>query len=497
MAQPSYPVATHHWTMEYLHFLQQRGYLNELHPTRLPWQYAEIQQAISSINVDELSATERHWYTLLADYYQTKEPAFFSFQSDGIVRRYNSDREELLRPHRNGKPVTPALRGGVLFGYESWAVRTGVTIDLAYAQDPDGLDVTHRLLGRTEDYFVAYYSDRLEIQFGRFDRHWGIWNRPAAGLSDNPRSYDAVSFRFGTRRFSVSSIWGQLDNLAATGSYFSRDRFEPGAKRRFISMHRFDWAVRPNLHLTFFEGVIYAGEQTGIELEYMNPLPIWAISQDGDPKNVYANLVIGAMGWWQYQNWTVHGEFFLDDIVVNERQEAQALRNFKPAAMAIMLNVQKAGIFDEFDAGGGFQLVSSTSYRSELFQGQWTYAQRGLGVNFSDYVQIDGFLRWHATRFVPGLQIEPYFEQLLQGEGDVRMPQSVTMPNGQNIPLVLSGTVSQYTRLALRTRYRYASYWAELDWGVNVLLNRYHREGFDETLFIGRITVGGSLEVRR
>ncbi len=486
-----------HWSMEYLSLLQSRGFVNDLHPTQLPWQYAEIQNAISRINPDELSAVERYWYETLTAHYLRDSDHNYAFDSEVKLSRYNSDREELLRPRGQGRSLTPAARVGVRYSYQNWSVRTGLTVDLAYAQDPDGLDLSHRLLGRTEDYYLMYHSPRLSVSFGRYDRHWGVWNRPAAMLSNNPRSFDAVSFRFGGKRFSVSSIWGQLDNLSATGSYFSRDRFEPGAKRRFISLHRFDWSPLPNLRFSFMEGVIYAGEQTGVELEYMNPLPLWVISQDGDPKNVYANLVIGGMAWWQFRDWTFHGEVFLDDIVVNEREEAQARRDFKPAAMALVLHAERTGILDEFDIGGGYQLVSSTSYRSELFMGQWTYAQRGIGTNFSDYVQIDAFIRWHAGRYVPGLMIEPYIEHLLQGEGDVRLPQSVTMPDGQNIPFVLSGTVAEHLRLAIRARYRYQSYWAELDWGVNQISNRDHIQGFEENLFIGRITIGGSLEIRR
>ncbi len=484
-------IDTSHWSNHYIRNLQERGALEKLHPTNTPWTYGEVRRALNATDSDDLDRIARRWYDQLKDYFQGDE-----IESDvriggelaGRATRINSDRVDPLRPIGEGEPLLPGAHVRTYMESGHVAAQAGVTVDLEYLHDPDAVDVTHRLLGRPEHFYVGYDGDWVGFYAGRFSQHWGQPGSPAGAVTDNPRPYDRLSFRIGGKRLALRSFVGELDNLGPRGSFFDRESFEEDVIRRYISMHRLDWRPSPNFALTVYEGVVYAGDNTSFSLQYVNPLQFMAIAQDSDPKNEYANLMMGGMVWWRFGPGVFWADFMLNDIVVDNRAELAARNDLKPTATTWSAGLTLNGLHPEFDLDLRGQMVSTTAYRPQLFRGQWTYAQRGLATNFGDYIQTGIEVGWYADRLTPGLEIRPGIEVLLQGEGDIRMPLAINEPNIDQLPLVLGGTVEQTVRPYLSMRYQSGTrFWVEADIGVNHITNRGHTEGFTETPVIGMI----------
>lgn len=465
--------------------------MQQLHPTNTPWTYGEVRRAIDKVNRDDLDHIALRWLDLLEEYFsgsEVEEDFRIGGELSGRATRINSDRIDPLRPTGLGEPLLPGAHVRAYMESGSIAAQTGMTVDTEYLHDPDAVDVTHRLLGRPEHFYVGYDGDWVGFHAGRFSQHWGQPGSPAGAVTDNPRAYDRLSFRVGGKRLALRSFVGELDNLGPGGSYFDRESFEQDVIRRYISMHRLDWRPSPDFALTFYEGVIYAGYNTSLSLQYINPLQLMVIGQDSDPKNEYANLVIGSMVWWRFGPGVLWAEFMLDDIIVDDRADLITHRDIKRAATAWSGGVTLTGIHPEFELDLRGQMISATSYRSELFRGQWTYAQRGLATNFGDYIRTTFELGWYADRFVPGLEVRPGVDVLFQGEGDIRMPLSINEPDIESLPLVLGGTVEQTIRPYLSLRYQPdPRFRVEADIGWNHIENRGHIEGYSESPVIGMI----------
>lgn len=484
-------VDTGHWSNHYIRNLQERGALQQLHPTNTPWTYGEVRSALNKIDRDELDHIAQRWVDQLDEYFQRDEvenEVRIGGNFAAWATRINSDRVNPLRPKGQGEPLLPGAHLRTYMESGRVAAQAGVTVDLEYLYDPDAVDVTHRLLGRPEHFYVGYSGDWVGFYAGRFSQHWGQPGSPAGAVTDNPRAYDRLSFRIGGKRLALRSFVGELDNLGPSGSYFDRESFQQDVIRRYVSLHRVDWRPTPDFALTFYEGVIYGGYNTSFSLQYVNPLQFMVIGQDSDPKNEYANLIIGSMMWWQFGPGVLWAEFMLDDIVVDNRAELIARNDLKPAATTWSAGLTLTGLHPEFDLDLRGQMVSSTAYRSELFRGQWTYAQRGLATNFGDYIRTSMELSWYADRLTPGLEIRPGVDLLLQGEGDIRMPLAINEPNIDQLPLVLGGTVEETVRPFVSMRYQpVPRFWVEADIGLNHIRNRGHIEGYSETPVIGMI----------
>ncbi len=489
--------------------LQSRGHLLALSPITRPYTEGAVRSALAELPTSGLSVPEQFWARMLRQrlgegVVEGKDVIGGTFE--GGARLTTTQRADLMRPlsHRDVRsgdeliyartadavlPVGDLLfqtRGALDFFIERGPVfaQLGAEHDLAYEDDPDGLDVQRRSFIRSEDSYLTFNSDWATVLLGRTTRHWGDYYGAGLLVSDNPRSYDQLGFTLGGRYLTITSLVGELDALGGDGVFDGRtgdgETFNmPDAEkvRRFVSAHRLEYRPSARLAISVEESIIFSDPGAGFSLRYLNPLHPYLLESDNTPKNDENNLLLAGTLRWQPGLWTLQGQAMLDDF--------DLYSGIEPVAASLDLRVARAALTSILDVRTGLTVVTRRAYSTSQPPGKYLFAQRGLATNFSDYVHAEAHADVHlmggALRLTPGLLL------LWQGDGDPREPWPVNPDQGG--PDVLLETSIRTIRGAVAARYQPVAWaFAEADLGLNRSLG--------DTRFEGVVSFGVRLEER-
>jgi hypothetical protein len=500
-------INTRDWPYELIERLQTRGYLLTLNPTDLPYSRKEVRDALQQVDVTALGTPEEQWHRQLADAVYPREPNLDSMRVGGLVtggaRRSSSDRLNVLEPTGDGEPALTRFQFNAYLEWESWIGHAGATLDSFYEIDPDGISTDGRFDLRSEEGYVGYNGTWVEVYLGRFDNHWSAHDRRGGLLTDNPRSFDQVQFRLGNESLSFQSILGVLDNMDPD-STFTGGAFGAGATRRYAFFHRLNWSPTPTLKLSLMEGEIYHSPSAGISLRNLNPLQAIFFESTNEPRLNDSNLMVGGAVWYQAGPVTLYVQSMLDDILVGDNEDRKRSGEYYPPIYTINGSATWAGVTDQLDVGAEVDVVSANSYRTDNRADEWSYLQRGLATNFSDYVRLEGHATWYPT---PSLKVEPALTLYRKGEGDFRQLR-ITYDSGPGgaIPSVLTGTVERTVRPSVSVRYQpidlglfgderavRVSAWVDADMGVNVITDAGHAQGRSDRRFVGLFRLFGQV----
>lgn len=501
-------INTRSWEYEYIKRLQQRGFMLQLNPTDLPYAVKDIRQALEAVDDNQLSEKEQRWMNQLQKSVKSRPANIDSMRVgatfEGGARRSSSGRLDVINPGSEAKPILPRVELKSYLEWKNWIGQAGVTFDWFYDVDPVGLDQGRRLYMRSEDVYFGYNSEKLDIYVGRFNNHWSVFDRQGGFLTDNARSFDQIQFTFGSDKLSFSSILGELDNMDAD-STFDGQAFELGAVRRYAFLHRLDWSPIPNLKLSFIEAELYFSQTASIQMRNLLPLHFLFFESYNKPMNNNSNLMLGGSVWYQTGAWVFFIQGMLDDLVVEDRQELREENKLIPTTYTINSSITVSDIANSFDMGIEADLVGSNSYRSNRYQDQWTFAQRGLATNFSDYVRSKVYATFYPDWF-EGLKVEPAVTLYLKGTEDLRDLRTSTEPDGSQIPGILAGTVERTWRPSLYLCYQPMgsllgdpsnevrfNFWLDADMGVNFVENHHNIEGATNRDFVGLFRLFGQV----
>jgi hypothetical protein len=507
-AQDHRLINTHDWAYEFIQNLQRRGHLLDLNPTDLPYTTGAVRRAVQQVDTTALSSVEWRWYRQLADAFAPRGPNLDSMRVGGTVtagaRGSSSERLNVLNPAGDADPALPRAQVTGYLEWGPWIGQAGATFDRFYETDPDGLDVARRLQSRSEEVYVGYNSSYVDVYLGRFDNHWSVHGRRGGFLTDNPRSFDQVQFELGTETLSFQSILGTLDNMTADSTFTGDDRGRLGTVRRYAFFHRLDWSPTPSLTLSLIEGEIYHSPTAGLSLRNLIPLHAIVLESANKPRTADSNAMIGGAVWWQPGPLTLYAQGMLDDILISRREERKRTGEFYPAVYTVNGSATWAGVTDRIDVGADIDVVSANSYRTDNRADEWSYAQRGLATNFSDYVRLAGHATWYPA---PGLELEPALTWYRKGEGDFRRLRITYAPGpGGAIPSVGTGTVERTLRPSVSVRYQPVALglfddgsdarvqaWIDANLGVNFVENADHVDGATDRRFVGLVRVFGQI----
>ncbi len=491
-AQNNRLINTHNWQYEYIKRLQQRGYLLELNPTKLPYTFGDISDALNKIDPVYLNKLEKRWYRILRKSFWPRPANVDSMRVGGFfgtaLRHSGSARLNVINPKGKGKVVLPRARIDAYLEWGKWIGQAGLTFDWFYNIDPVGLNTARRLYTRSEDVYFGYNGDKLRVYIGRFDNQWSVYGRMGSFLTDNPRSFDQIQLKFGTPKLSFSSILGVLDNMSLdhgfTGHAFGKD-----AIRRYIFFHRLDWSPIPNLKLSLLEGELYFSRTAGISIRNLIPLHIMLFESGNKPMNNNSNVMLGTSIWYHTGIWTLFLQGELDDFYVEPT-------NY-PIPFALNSSIISSGLANRFDLGLELDMVATNAYRSNRYQDQWTYAQRGLATNFSDFIRTELYGAYYPS-WLPGVTLKPALTFYWKGTQDLRELRTPKLPDGSPMPVILAGTVARTVRPSLDIRYQPMgttlfnssndvrfNFWLDANMGANFVMNAGHQEGVINRRFMG------------
>jgi len=460
---------------ELIERLQRRGHLAQLNPSLRPYSYRALRSAIELLDASKLVGTESEWYSqinALIGQRDDSEELITRFGISAAMMQSSSKRYDPLRPLGTKPHVDPRAEFSAVMVWQNVVAASGLTHDMFYDRDPDGLDLVNRFFIRGENTYLGYSSRFFDLYVGRFGTHWNRVGIEAPLIGDDVMQYDKIAIRVGSERLSLNSIYGELDNLDSLGVFSGRG-FKSGNVRRFVFAHRVDWKPVPTLTLSIFEGDLISGANAGLSLRYLQPFHVVFFEQDNTPKNYENNLMVGTGFHYTKGRVSATGQFILDDIVILDRKTVEEEGRLEPATSQTTLLVTVGGVKPNLDLGIAGSLISSMSYRTDQKEGQWTYAQHSLATPFADYAHIKVFADWYADHLTTGLTLKPALHVLAQGTGDFRSDFDKSYDSGRLLPSFLSGTETITIRSALGVDYRLYNVWIDQDgnskgWEFNI-----------------------------
>lgn len=471
---------------EYLTRLQRRGHLRELHPTALPYRYAEVGAALARLDRAGLDPAEVRWVTLLEQMlalpHDTTRAQIGGSLAAGLAASSNR-RLHPLRFLEAGTWVYPNAALHLFLEQRRTVAEMGLRFDTWYDRDPDGLDAVKRIMTRSDHSYLGFAGGLATVYLGRFRNHWGQHGTAAPVVSENPRSYDQLHLRLGGERLALYSLLGELDSITGDGRFTGEagdDSVRSGSERRYLAAHRLDWRPTRNLGLTLLEATLYSGPNSGPSLRYLNPLHPVVIELDNRPKNDENNGLVAAMLWAQTGAFTLYGQLMVDDF--------DFLNGTEPTSFAFSGSLYRAG--RRADLGLTVEAVAARTYNALQPEGRYHYLLRGLGTQFNDYVALG----LHADLYaVPGLILTPRLDWLLQGAGTWQQPFPPS-----DVGAILTGTVARTVRASVQGLYQPdPRWWIRFDAGPSLLYDTNHVAGQRQTRWIGQLEVGARLSLNR
>jgi hypothetical protein len=469
--------------------LQRRGHLLMLNPTLRPYSYRALRSGLESVDASMLKGVELEWYSQLNALMGQNDDSselVTRFGVSAAMMQSSSKRYDPLRPLGTTPYADPRAEFSAVMGWQNVVAASGLTHDMFYDRDPDGLDLVNRFFIRGENTYLGYSSRFFDLYIGRFGTHWNRVGIEAPLIGDDVRQYDKIALRVGSERLSLHSIYGELDNLDSVGVFSGRG-FKAGNVRRYVFAHRVDWRPISALTLSVFEGDLVSGANASLSMRYLQPFHVVFFEQDNTPKNYENNLMVGAGIHYTNGRVSATGQFILDDIVILNRTTVKEEGRLEPATSQTTLLVTVGGVQPNLDVGIAGSLVSSMSYRTDQKEGQWSYAQRSLATPFADYAHIKVFADWYADHVATGLTLKPALHLLAQGTGDFRDDFNKSYASGRLLPAFLSGTETITIRPSLGVDYRLFNLWIDqhgtsqgwefnitADIGLNFIQNNKH-----------------------
>lgn len=454
---------------------QSHGLLGALNPTSLPYTYWEVLAALEdSVDLQES--------TLLKGIREVIEPlagphTLGAFLRPGMNTTSNG-RLDPLRVVDRGMHLFPFGDLGMHWQQGSLVAQTALRHDMYWEFDPDGLDATLRAYMRTHEAYVGIMGPHASLFVGRIATHWGTATGPGLLLSQNARAFDGLHLSLGGPSLSVRALIGELDSITGDGRFTGTagdDSVRSGSERRWMAVHRLDWKVSDRLRLSFMEGALFSGPSTGLSLKYLNPAQLLVLAVDNRPKNDENNAFLAVGLWARPGRWTVETQLMLDDLDLLLGQEGSSFA----FEMGVTRPLGSVLLASQFTA------VASRTYNTFQPEGRWTYLDRGIATQFSDFVFGSLGATWHHPE--GSLRLEPYGAVLLQGERDLRDPYRYDDTFGT----ILVGQVERTVRVAVRTGLRVGGWgYASVDAGLNHVQNEGHLPGKQRTLAVVTATLG-------
>ena len=515
---------------EYIHQLQDRGHLLELHPTDMPYRYDELHEALEGVTEYEFSGVQAQWIRHLRERIglNASEKPVLDLRGGSYLQVNNSERDHMYRPSDDIAYVWPMIELAPGIRYQGWVVQGHARFEYYEDRNIDGLDAVNRFWVRNEETYVGYSNEFLEVYGGRALNHWGVYGQSSGLVSDHSVTYDQVKINVGTKHLQLSSVMGYLDNLKSDDVFNGDTREDPLSVKRYLFAKRLDWRPREHLMFSYRESLIFSGWDAVPQPKYMFPGYIGFFQADNAPQNDFINYLTGIAFWGQFGGGRVHGDGFaksgaksgaksqsssqniltlhteviIDDIIFfRERRGIDERSNFN-----VFFNAAYALSQRPLTLQLNAEMVSSQSYNTDQAQGRYLYLGRGIATQFNDYVFGEFRTQLFLDGKLQGLRVSPYLGGLLQGE-QVIDKEFIGSPLTQKdkdpdelepVPdFVLSGVVQETFRAGVEWVYYSPAergwkkgWWLRGDVGLNVMRNLGNVVGNDQTRPVGMIELG-------
>ena len=468
-------ISTDSWVYDALTQLKTRGYLRGLDPLAQPYTRDEVRRALATTDSTTLPSNLRHYYRLL--HQELGDTAALGFAAYAGAHVSSTRRLDPLLPLRAERKM---IHAWPYYSPEGWAEKSVFAIDIRLYHDlwyegccnhgdPDGRDPGGiEVFNRTDNAYLSVAHPLGTFVVGRFHHNWAPLGMRGLMISDVATTYPQIALDVGGKHLAMRYFLGELDSLHATYRYIAANQVE----------YRND-----NFSIAVAEAKVFGFANQGIRLRELDPVELIFFDQDQQPYNGVSNGIVSGTLWWHTGGTTIRGEGMLDDIDVTPPPG----RKREPTLFALGGGVHNTSLVPSVELALDYEVVSAYAFRTPYQnRDQWSFFQRGVGANFSDYDRLTA----SASVIRGPLRLTPALTLQRKGEGDWRLPVPDSAHYYGDRTLFL-GVREQTIRAALRGRYQPTrNAYAEWDGGFNFVKNADHVRDRKLTEFQGVLRVG-------
>lgn len=314
-----------------------------------------------------------------ADYFRNYWQSFYGTQNTSVGFHLHNGLE-----HANDWKYQ--YRGDFNFFYHNKHISlvNRTTVDSRYKNDPyyagDLSESDHWLYGRVIDAYMNINFGGFDLFIGRTARNWGPVHSYGLLISDNPYTYDQVSFSYTHNRLKFSWIFAPLESLTGI-EYKPKDSTYTswGTSNKYINGHRLDIRIRDDFHIGLTEMAIYGGADRRFELAYANPITFYYGVQRNDRKGM-SGLWLLDIFYKPIPKITFYGQFLIDDIVVNNDPGVDDRARY-PDRLGLVTSLRSGDLLmDGLDLNLSYARIWNRTYQS--LRSWENYHYRGLGLGY-------------------------------------------------------------------------------------------------------------------
>ena len=243
-----------------------------------------------------------------------------------------------------------------------------------------------------------YKSFGFVFTYGRFYDIWGEARTDQLFLSSASRPLDQLKMKFRYKGFTFISKNAQLD--------------KKGIFNRFFSAHRVTF--KNNMfQIGFSESVVYGGENSSIEMTYLNPFLIFHGEKKNGPE-LDSNTMLAIDGRLFLKNKSVYFEFLIDDY----QADADVIDDLEPNELGLILGADFS--LEKVYLGIEFVGITIRTYKTNVDH-EW-YIHRNIPIGYgegSDLWRANVFSRYYYSQ---DWQFDCEIDYLVKGEGEMSQP---------------------------------------------------------------------------
>ena len=256
--------------------------------------------------------------------------------------------------------------------------------------------------GFAEEGYIRYREQfkslGIVITYGRFYDIWGEARTDQLFLSSASRPLDQLKMKVRFKRFTFISKIAQLDKI--------------GVIRRYFSAHRMTYK-NDLFQIGFSESVLYGGENSSIEMTYLNPFLIFHGEKKNGPE-LDSNTMLAIDGRLFLNNKSIYFEFLIDDY----QADADVIDDLEPNELGLILGADIS--FEKMYLGLEYVGITNRTYKTPEDY-EW-YIHRNIPIGYgegSDLWRANVFSRYYYSQ---DWQFDLEIDYLVKGEGEMSKP---------------------------------------------------------------------------
>ncbi|MEM0939310.1 MAG: capsule assembly Wzi family protein [Bacteroidota bacterium] len=167
---------------------------------------------------------------------------------------------------------------------------------------------------RAQGYIDFGLSKSISAQLG-YGKHFVGNGFRSIILSNYANNYPYLRLNTHTKIFDYTNIYAQLigDVQGNEGGTFGTSGFS----EKYMTFHHLTIKIKPNLHIGFFESVMFGDSSDGFKIEYLNPVIFYRSveQQNGSEDNAFVGF---DFKWNIQKRYSFYGQLLIDEMVVSE-----------------------------------------------------------------------------------------------------------------------------------------------------------------------------------